>query len=231
MRSWYSKQTPKEEGLQVSVSQAAETKAIAIEQERYHQDKSISIIILVFFSIALTVSLLGLIILLRDSAVPPPIYFNAMPNGALFPEKPLDQPSLEINELLNWITEAMMQSHTLNFIDYNTVLEAASIYFTKEGYESYKNALAAANIMGTVTSKKYVLTAVAKDAPQLLLDKAFAGRYMWKIKIPMQFRYQNFRTNYATLFDITLIVMRVPTEQSPNGVLILKYDLEQKGRA
>lgn len=212
----------------MSVIQGAETKAI--EQERYHEDKSIQIIILALFSIALTVGILGLIILLRDSAVPPPTYFAAMPNGALFPEKPLNEPSLETNELLNWITEAMMEANTLNFIDYNTVIDASSVYFTKEGYESYKNALTTNKIIETVLEKKYVLRAIASDAPQLLLEKPFAGRYMWKIKIPMQFRYQNVRTDYGTLVEITLIVMRVPTAQSPNGVLILKYDLEQKGR-
>lgn len=212
----------------MSVIQAAETKAI--EQERYHEDKSIQIIILALFSIALTVGIVGLIILLRSSVVPPPTYFAAMPNGALFPEKPLDQPSLETNELLNWITEAMMQSNTFNFIDYNTVIDAANVYFTKEGYESYKNALVTAKIIETVIEKKYVLRAVATDAPQLLLEKPFAGRYMWKIRIPMQFKYQNVRTDFGSLVEITLIVMRVPTAQAPNGVLILKYDLEQKGR-
>ena len=38
-----------------------------------------------------------------------------------------------------------------------------------------------------------------------------------------------YKTDFGSLFEITLIVMRVPTAQSPNGVLILKYDLELKG--
>ncbi len=212
------------------VSVIESTEVSAIEQERYHQDKAMQIVILALFSIALTVGILGLIILVRDSVAPPPTYFAAMPNGALFPEKPLDQPSLETNELLNWIAEAMMESNTFNFIDYNAVLNAASVYFTKEGYDSYKNALTTAKIIDTVTEKKYVLRAIATDAPQVLLEKPFAGRYMWKIRIPMQFRYQSVKTDFGNLVEITLIVMRVPTTQSPNGVLILKYDLEQKGR-
>jgi intracellular multiplication protein IcmL len=212
----------------VSVIQTAETKSI--EQEKYYQDKSIQIMFLALLSIALAVGIAGLIILLRSSAVPPPTYFTTMENGALFPEKPLDQPSLETNELLNWITEAMMESNTFNFINNGAVIDAASVYFTKEGYESYKKSLDAAKIVETVVQKKYVLRAVATDAPQLLLEKPFAGRYMWKIKIPMQFRYQNVRTDFGSLVEITLIVMRVPTTQSSNGVLILKYDLEEKGR-
>ena len=48
----------------MSVIQAVEEKAM--EQERYHEDKSAQIIILALFSIALTVGVLGLIMLLRD---------------------------------------------------------------------------------------------------------------------------------------------------------------------
>lgn len=202
----------------------------AVEQQRYGEDKSIQIVMLALLSIALTVVILGLMLLIRDPVAPPPVYFTAMENGALFPEKPLDQPGIETNELLNWITEAMMEANTFNFIDYNTVLDTASVYFTKEGYTSYKDALNTSKIIETITEKKYVLRAVATDAPQLLLEKPFAGRYMWKIKIPMQFKYQNVKADFGTLVEITLIVMRVPTVQSPNGVLILKYDLEQKGR-
>lgn len=212
----------------MSVAQMEET--TVIEQDRYHTDKAIQIVMLAMLSIALTVGILGLIVLVHGAVVPAPTYFAAMENGALFPEEPLDKPGLETNELLNWITEAMMESNTFNFIDNAAVIDAASVYFTKEGYESYKNALDAAKIITTVVEKKYVLRAVATDAPQLLLEKPFAGRYMWKVKIPMQFRYQNVRTDFGTLVEITLIVMRVPTIQSPNGVLILKYDLEEKGR-
>lgn len=210
----------------MSVSEEAQTQAV--EQERYLEDKSIQILFLALLSIALAVGVVGLIILLRDTAVPPPVYFTSSANGALFPEKPLDQPSLETNELLNWITEAMMESNTFNFIDSSTVIDAASVYYTKEGFESYKNALDNAGIPATVIEKKYVLKATAMDAPQLLLEKPFAGRYMWKIKIPMQFRYQNVRTDFSNVVEVTLIVMRVPTTQAPNGVLILKYDLEVK---
>lgn len=201
-----------------------------VEQQRYGEDKSVQIVILVLLTVGLLVVIFGLMLLQRNSITPSPVYFTAMENGALFPEKPLDQPGIETNELLNWITEATMEVNTFNFIDYATVLDAANVYFTKEGYESYKAALNTAKILETVIQQKYVLTAVATDAPQLLLEKPFAGRYMWKIKIPMQFRYQNVKYSTGNLVEITVIVMRVPTTLSPNGVLILKYDLEEKGR-
>lgn len=213
----------------MSAIQEADVKAV--EQDRYHEDKSVRIVLLAMLSMGLTVGIVGLVMILRTSALPPPVYFASSMNGALFPEKPLDQPSLEINELLNWVTEAMMASNTFNFIDFESVMNAANLYYTKEGFESYKNALSNAKIPDTVVEKKFVLKATAMDAPQLLLEKPFAGRYMWKIKIPMQFRYQNVTTDFNNFFDITLIVMRVPTIQSANGVLILKYDLVAKAAA
>ncbi len=208
-----------------------ETDIKAVEQDRYHEDKSVRIVLLAMLSMGLTVGILGLVMILRTSSLPPPVYFASGMNGALFPEKPLDQPSLEINELLNWVTEAMMASNTFNFIDLDSVMNAANVYYTKEGFASYKNALSNEKIPDTVIEKKFVLKATAMDAPQLLLEKPFAGRYMWKIKIPMQFRYQNVTTDFNNFFDVTLIVMRVPTIQSANGVLILKYDLVAKAAA
>lgn len=211
------------------MSVVEESQIKAVEQDRYHEDKAVRIVLLAMLSMGLTVVLIGLVMLLQTSAVPPPVYFASSMNGALFPEKPLDEPGIETNELLNWITEAMMESNTFNFVDSDTVINAASVYYTKEGFESFKNALNNAKIPETVIEKKYVLRATAQDAPQLLLEKPFAGRYMWKIKIPMLFKYQNVKSDFNNFVEITLIVMRVPTTQSANGVLILKYDLALKG--
>ena len=51
---------------------------------------------------------------------------------------------------------------------------------------------------------------------------------MGKIRTLMQIRHQNVKIEFGTLFDISLIMMRVRTAQVPNEVLTLKYDLEQK---
>lgn len=209
---------------------ATETEEIKIvERHAYLSDQTPKVALILMLILGLVVIFLGTILFFRGSVAPLPTYFRATSQGALIPETPLDKPGISTNELLNWVTEAMMVSNTFNFVNFDRVLDTASHYYTPEGFDSYKTALNNINIPDVVINNKYVLRAIATDAPQLLLEKPFAGRYMWKIKVPMQFRYQNVRMDFQTLMDITLIVMRVPTTQSPNGVLILKYDLESKG--
>ena len=145
-------------------------------------------------------------------------------------EQPLDQAGIEDSILMNFVAEAVMFSHTFNFVNYAQVMDGSSIYFTKDGYESYKTALTTAKIIDRLIEQKFVLRAIPTDAPQVLLEKPFAGRYMWKIKIPMRFKYQNVKAEFSELVDITLIVMRVPTTDAPNGVSILKIDLDVTGR-
>lgn len=198
----------------------------AIEQEKFYADKTPLLMLLTLLLIIFAVSLMGVIILLRSAAFPAPVYFPMTDEKELIAEEPLDQASIETNQLLNWVAEGMRNSNTFNFMNYSTVLDNSSIYYTKEGYESYKNVLTTNNIINKVIEKKFVLKATPTDAPQILLEKPLAGRYMWKIKLPMEFRYQSVNADLRDLVQITLIVMRVPTTQSPNGVLILKYDLE-----
>lgn len=196
------------------------------EQEKFYHDRFFRLVLLLLLTASLSLGAFGVIYLLQDVSSPPPVYFSATDQGRLIEELPLDISNLESNVLLNWVTEAMMASNTFNFVNYQTVLNNARSYYTKEGFDSYNSALVNAKIVDRVVQKKYVLHAVPTDAPQVLLEKPFAGRYMWKIKIPMNFKYQNVSDVFGDPMDITLIVMRVPNSESENGVLILKYDLQ-----
>jgi hypothetical protein len=201
-----------------------------VEQEKFYRDKYGLVILITLLVAVIGAILAGLIFLLHSTVSPPPTYFKASELHQLIEEVPLDQAGIENNILLNWVTEAVMVSNTFNFVSNPRVIDESIIYFTKDGYDSYKNAFVTNKIIDRVNEKKLVLKATAKDAPQILLEKPLAGRYMWKIKIPMNFRYQSVTTDVSDTVDITMIVMRVPTVESPNGVLILKYDLEVLGR-
>jgi hypothetical protein len=203
---------------------------VVIEQDKYVYDKYGYILILLAIVAVLATGLFGLLFLLRSTAFPPPTYFQATELNQLIQEPPLDKPNIQETVLLNWLAEAMMTDHTFNFINYPSVISAANTDFTPEGFASYKAVLTDKKYIDLVVSKKYVLKASATDAPQILLEKPFAGRYMWKIKIPMRFRYQNVTTDESKPVAITVIVMRVPTSQSPLGVSILKYDIEELPR-
>lgn len=205
---------------------ASKDQLIVEEQEKFYQDSTFSLMLLAVFSLILAIGLAGFIVLFHPLVAPSPLYFPASAQGALIAQPPLSERGIGTPVLLNWVVEAMMASNTFNFVNYAAALDAASIYYTPDGYASYKSALDTAKIVDRVIKKKLILKATPTDAPQILLEKPLAGRYMWKIKLPMKFSYQNVTTDIYDLMDVTLIVMRVPTTQSPNGVSILKFDLE-----
>jgi hypothetical protein len=213
----------------VAVNADPQDEAIeVVEQEKFYGDKYFALFLFVGLLALLSAGLLQLIFLLRSTAAPPPTFFSVTESGALLEEAPLDKPNIDENVLLNWVAEAMMTVNTYNFVNYASAIEAAEAYFSKEGYATYKQFIERSGIVRNLVEKKLVLKATPLDSPHVVLGKVFAGRYMWKVKIPMRFRYQSVRFENYGEFEITLIVMRVPTRESSNGILILKYLLEPR---
>lgn len=180
-------------------------------------------------------SLCGLLVLLYLILIPlrspSPIFFKVTANNQLIQDIPLDKPNLPTNILLNWVTESMMTVHTFNFVNYATAIADAKEYFTKEGYDSYTTALQNTKILDAVINQKYVLRAVPTASPQITKEGLLANFYLWKIQLPMLFRYRNVDTDSYDNVELNLLVMRVPNTDAPFGVRILQYNLTVLGKA
>lgn len=198
------------------------------EQERFKSDKLFSLLIILILLGAQCLAIVQLIFMLRSTVNPAPVFFPATSAGQLLLEPPLDKPNAPNNVILNWVTEGLMALNSFNFMTYQTVMDKGRSYFTIEGYQFYQKALTDSKIIEKVVNQKLVLTATATDAPQITKEGALGGRYLWKVRIPMNFRYQAVEYNNFENVEITILVMRVPTLQSPTGLVILKYDMEFK---
>lgn len=198
---------------------------VAHQQIKYSHDKLGELMLLLLLMGILAFGLFVSLIVLFHLQSPPPAYFKASERRELIEELPLDKPNLPTNALLNWVTETMMEINTFNFVNAANVIEAARENFTQEGYDSYIKALKDAKVFDDVLNHKYVLRAQAADTPQITKEGVLANHYIWKIKSVMRFEYRNFDESLLNDAEITLLVMRVPTTQAPNGVKILKYDI------
>ncbi len=205
-----------------------EETVIVEEKERYGTDSMATLSMLTIMMLALGAGLLILLFYMFEIQSPPPAFFKATERGELIPQIPLDKPNMATNALLNWVTENMMQDNTFNFVNYQAVLERARADYTAEGYESFLKALTDAKIIDTVVSNKFIMRASPVSAPQITKEGVLANHYLWKIKLPMQFKYQNMTTGGIDNVEITLLIMRVPTSQSPFGVKILMFNLVNK---
>lgn len=197
------------------------------EREEYYRDKLASLLTLIILS-AILCGILVIFngILFYEKENPPKAYFRASDQKQILQEAPLDQAHIQTNILLSWIIEGMMNAHTFNFMNYTRLIQNAKEYFSEEGYRDYIGALNSIGLLDRLLREKLVLIGTPAEAPKILKEGVFANRYMWKIKVPMRFNYRNFSSNHEDLYNLILLVIRVSTEQSPNGVIIYKYQTE-----
>lgn len=174
--------------------------------------------LLVFFSL----------ILFKNMLAPPRLYFQATEDKQIIPEIPLEQPGIANNVLLTWVVEGMNLAHTFNFMNYTAEMEKAKVYFSKEGYEDYVNALNAIELLKRTVENKWVVIAMPTEVPEILKEGPLGNRYLWKVKMPIQFHYRNVTTYRTEEYDLILLVVRVPSTQSPEGVIIYKYELQTR---
>lgn len=211
-----------------NTAQVAEDSILITEQDRFQLDSIAKISLITIVCAGVCVGLAVIFIMLMPIRSPETVYFKATDAGQLIQDVPLDKPNLPLNLLLNWVAENTMTMNTFNYIDYAGIIENAHEYFTTDGYDSYLAALRTNGILEQVLNKKFVLRAVPSSAPQVTKEGILANFYLWKIKIPMLFRYRNFDTDITDDVEITLLIVRVPTTEAPFGIRILKYDLEVK---
>ena len=67
------------------------------------------------------------------------------------------------------------------------------------------------------------LTAAPKGAPILQSEGVYNGRYQWTVQLPMVVNYQAGSQVRTDNLLITLVIVRVPRLESPNGVGIEQW--------
>ena len=150
-------------------------------------------------------------------------YFATTEDGRLIPMVSLTQPNLSTPALMSWVAQASTEVMTFGFNDYRRRLQEASRHFTRRGWESFTSALQNARILESVQANSQVVTAAPRGAPILESEGIVAGQYQWVVQIPMVLTYQSGSKTRNDNWMITLVVVRVPRLESPNGVGIAQW--------
>ena len=150
-------------------------------------------------------------------------YFATTEDGRLVPMTPLNEPNLSTPALMSWVAQASTEVMTFGFNDYRRRLQEASRNFTRRGWESFTQALQKARIIEMVEANQQVVTAAPQGAPILESEALVAGRYQWIIQIPVVLTYQSVARMKSESWLVTVVVVRVPRLESPNGVGIEQW--------
>lgn len=150
-------------------------------------------------------------------------FFATTEDGRLIPMVALSEPNLSNPALLSWVAQASTEVMTFGFNDYQRRLQEASRNFTDRGWESFTAALQNARIIESIRANSQVITAAPRGAPVIQREGRVNGQYQWVIQIPMILTYQSGSRTRSDNWMVTLVVVRVPRLESPNGVGIAQW--------
>lgn len=159
---------------------------------------------------------------------PPAQYFATTYDGKLIPLIPLSEPSLTDNALLQWVTEAAVNSYTFNYVNYRKALQDVRIYFTQSGYQFFLKALSDSNNINAVRDKKLIVSAAPTGAPLILKKGLFNNElFIWDVQLPMEISFRSANDIIRQNVTLNMRITRVPTLESPSGVGIATYVLTE----
>lgn len=169
------------------------------------------------------IGLIGALYFVIHTHQPENRYFATTEDGRLVPMIALSQPNLSSPALTSWVAQSVTEVMTFGFNDYRRRLQESSRHFTRRGWESFTQALQRSRIIEMVEANQQLVNAVPQGAPIIQSEGLVAGRYQWVVQLPVLLRYQSGATIRSDRLLVTLVIVRVPRLESPNGVGIEQW--------
>jgi intracellular multiplication protein IcmL len=191
-------------------------------RNNFYRDNYRRLVGILLVMIIVNLLLIGTVIYLLTSR-PSPVYFATSPDGRITPLHPLNEPIVTPPELLQWVTEAAVETYSYNFVNYRQELQRASEYFTPEGWNQFQQSLRASRNLETVIAKKMVVSATPTGAPEITDQGLLNGRYAWRVRLPLLVTYQNAQEQIQQPITVNMVVLRVPLIDSPKGIAIAQF--------
>ncbi len=202
------------------VNKEANTASIIVETDSYYQKAYFRmswIALTTAFALILSVGLN----IFQVKTKPEPRYFASTTDLRLAQLTPLNQPQMSQAALLNWAVEAVSETLSLDFRNFQKQLTSVRDRYTATAYKDLINSMKSSGNLRMIVDKRLSATCIATSAP--IIEKAglLNGVYTWRITFPMVITYEdsNGIQNKQGLKTV-LTIERVPTTHTPKGILI-----------
>lgn len=194
----------------------------------FYRDNYRRVVLILLLSMVVNLGLFGVLFWMITHP-PQPRYFATSINGRITPLFPLDKPNQSDSAVLQWANQAAIASFTYNFVNYRQELQAASEFFTPNGWKQFLDALEASNNLDAIKAKKLIVSAVATQAPIVLRKGTIQGRYAWRVQMPLLVTYQSASAFNQEKNIVTMLITRVSTLNSPRGIGIEQLVVQPAG--
>lgn len=193
----------------------------------FYRDSYRKLAAALFIAVLAIVGLIGVIFVLVSTR-PTPTYFATTDSGRVIPLIPLNQPNLSDRSVLQWVSGAVTSVYSYNFVNFREAFQSNKQYFTNPGWDSFMKALSESKNLQAVRDEKLVVSAVLTGAPIVISRTVIAGRYSWKVQMPIQVTYQGTGSPSAQRLLVTLTINRVSTLDSRYGIGINNFVAQQQ---
>lgn len=181
----------------------------------------IGLVVAMFLTVVLTVVLL---LQLYYRPVPPFVAFVS--NKQQMVLKSFDEPNLLSSTLTKWASKAVVTAYTYDFYNYERQLEMARPYFTEAGWESYRSSIQ--GLINTITQNKLFVNGIVFGPPVIANQGPLAGfSRAWRIQLPFLVTYQGAESAKTATFLVTIMVVKIPTNENPKGIAIDQFVMKR----
>lgn len=154
---------------------------------------------------------------------PSPQYFPTNSQYQLIKWHPLNEPVVDNNFVLQWVTDAVRAAFSLDFMHWREQLQTASNNFTPSGWHWFLSAFNKSGNLDTLVKLKMVSNVTITGAPQMQYQGVLGDRYIWKVEMPILITFTNNEKTIPLPFKVTLIVERVSVQDNPDLIEINEF--------
>ena len=151
---------------------------------------------------------------------PSPVTFQTDEAWRLLPPIPVNQPWIATPDLIQWVTDVLPAAFNIDFINYPQEIQAASAYFTADGYKKFLQVMNLYAAPDTLLNEKLFVSAGAAGAPFILNQGLLQGDYGWWIQMPLNLSYSSAEKGSIVPLVVQVLVIRVPTTDDLKGIRI-----------
>ncbi|MEO8401548.1 MAG: DotI/IcmL/TraM family protein [Gammaproteobacteria bacterium] len=162
--------------------------------------------------------------------IPAPVVFSTGDEFRILPPVSVDQAYIKQPDLIQWVSNVLPSTFTLDFVNFTQELQTNSQYFTDNGWKNLLDQLKIYIDYATIVNGKLFVNGSAAGAPFILNQGILQGAYAWWIQMPINLRYSSADKISTIPIVIQALVVRVPTLNNLAGVAIDKIIIT-KGNA
>ncbi len=131
-------------------------------------------------------------------------------------------------DLLMWVQEVVGNVYTFNAITYKQKFDyLLANDFTSDGANSFRQTLADSQLVNQVITQQVNLTGLVSGQPVILQEGSLMGQYTWKVQMPVLLTFENANQVSTKRILVTVLIVNVPTQQSPQAVAIKEFWSEE----